>query len=207
MISQAQFLGWHGTCLQQNRAGRWLCVCWILQRGEMRRSGSMGVCSGLGIFFPPLWQITAASLQLQEFTSKWPACQAGQDFPRQEQHAGAASLLCAVPKGGGWGRKAHTRHMRPARSVSAGVSAHDSDGDVQQCWVRSRDRQNPLTLLAVLEQLFYFFGIEGSLCQILGDQQHHSKPNTAVWLATSVTTSLVSILPPRSLSCRSGHVT
>lgn len=67
------------------------------------------------------------------------------------------------------------------------------------CWVRSRDRQNRLILLAVLGQLFYFLWIEGSLCQILGDQQHHAKPSAAAWLATSVTTSLVSIPPPRSL--------
>lgn len=195
MTSQTQFLGWHGTCLQQNRAGRRLCMCWIPQRGGMRRSSSMEVCSGLGDFTHHCGE----SLQLEEVTRKWPAGQADLGFPRQEKRAGAASLLCAVPKGGGQERKAHAQHVRPARSVSTRVSVPDSDGDVQQCWVRSRDRQNHLILLAVLGQLFYFFWIEGSLCQILGDQQHHAKPSAAAWLATSVTTSLVSIPPPRSL--------
>lgn len=86
----------------------------------------MEVCSGSGAFS----HHCGKSLQLQKVMHKWPAGQAGQDFPRQEKRAGAASLLCVVPKGGGQGRKAHAQHVRPARSVSAGVSVHDSDGDV-----------------------------------------------------------------------------
>lgn len=115
------------------------------------------------------------------------------------------ALCHCCAKGRSQGRKAYTQHMRPARWVSAGLSANNREGDVQQCWVQSRDSQNPL-ILAVLGQLFNFFLVQGSLCQILGDQQHHAKPNVAVWLATSIPISLVSIPPPRSLSCRPGRV-
>lgn len=78
----------------------------------------MEVCSSLGFFSHCCGKFP----QLQEVTSKWPAGQAGQDLPRQEEHVGAVSLLCAVPKGGDRGRKAHTRHVRPTRWVSTGLA-------------------------------------------------------------------------------------